>query len=430
MDLFDAKVQKLGNKDYLVVLNSIMSTLNKFIIYECNTCKRRTEIMIDGNRPDPIRCNITYKCRGKLQRVGESAAKKFLFTPPVIGLQDYISRGTVIEAAPSFDWQPAVQIASSGGVGMFTVAALKKVDNGNGTHDFVITDSQGNTFSVDTQANNVLVPEHVTLSVSLFPISPGLLDYKRFTYLLAGTVDVIQGADNSPESNTLRFSSTNSIRIFINGVELDAQYYDRSVDNQITFTPTIYDLNNVVDVLVYNDLSANIDQSDLIVLEFISLNWTQASNLAFRQACSWGDVQSVKIDGIENFLLYCIDTSVLKKDTSYGIKSFKISNMVETRDVNTSEIFWLLSNDPFSFQDKELNAFIQCSSLMTSTAYATFEQSLTSGSYELTVPRDLITDTINPIVPTNKIDTETLDEASNVSSFPEQISHKYILGPT
>ena len=151
-----------------------MSTLNKFIIYKCDTCQRQSEVLINGHRPDPVRCNITYKCRGKLQRVGESSAKKFLFTPPVAGLQDYIPRGTVATASPTFAVDPDISMATAGGSGMLTMALLKRNALPNSMHNFSVLDFAGDEFVIELDSDSVPLPS-LSVQLKLFKISPNLL---------------------------------------------------------------------------------------------------------------------------------------------------------------------------------------------------------------------------------------------------------------
>ena len=405
-----------------------MSTLNKFIIYKCDTCQRQSEVLINGHRPDPVRCNITYKCRGKLQRVGESSAKKFLFTPPVAGLQDYIPRGTVAVASPTLTVDPDISMATAGGSGMLTMALLKRNALPNSMHNFSVLDFSGNEFVIELDPDSVLLPSSLTVQLKLFKISPNLLQFKRYTYLSSGIVQLIQGADDSPEANNLRFGSSNKLRVFINGVELTASQYDRTVDDQITFTPAIVDTNNVVDIIVYNDLSATGD-SELINLEFKVLSQAVTKDYAFLSACCWGDSEAVNSTKGVKYLLHCIDLSLLTQDTSYGVSVLEISNGSETRIIKPSEALFLLGKSPFSVQDKELFAYLSGDALMDGTTLLSFSQNLTTGVYELTTKQSATTQLARPLTPTVMIKhTGVTTVVSKVAT--QNIQHSYILGPS
>lgn len=470
-----------------------MSTLNKYIIFQCDTCNRQTELQIPGNRVDPIRCIITNKCRGKLSRVGESAAKKFLFTPPVPGLQDYIQRGTVINPAPVIASVPNASLNTSGGAGMLSMAILRK--SASSPYEFSVLAKDGITnVIVDTEVDDSALAQNVKILLNIFPISPSVLQSTTFTYLETGEVQVISGPDNSPESNTLRFTADNNISVYTNGIELDPSAYVISVaDQSITFTPAIYEQNNVVNIIVYNNLTANVDQSTIIGLEFdvldptINLPPPYISDLAFLNVCAWGNYDAVKFSPTnERYLMHCTDLSALSKDISYGVDSMQVvigtpvpapsiipgtiytiyfpgntawtsigaaNNNVGTVftatsagtgtgtatvnvpiDVALSEASLLLAKDPYDFVDKELNAYLNGASFTTSFTF-TFSQDQQTGVYKLTAPDTSdpanFTSLLHPLIPTRPTPPTLLaaQSTTGASSVSSNVKHSYIIGP-
>jgi len=443
-----------------------MSTLNKFIIFQCDVCQRQEELLIDSKRVDPIRCNITLKCRGKLSRVGESSTKKFLFTPPVSGLQDYVPRGTVLSSAPIIESDSAISLNTSSG--MLTTASLRKV---------------GPVFQLEDINNNLItVNQGVTVNLNIFPISPSLLQSSNFIYLRSGTVQVIYGADDSPSSNTLRFDATNNLSVLVNGITLTPSIdYDRSVPNIITLTPAIYESNNVIEVIVYNDLTVNVKSDNIISLRFSILNDTSLlSNNA------WGNYEAVELStGITRYIMHCTDMSALLKDISYGVKGaqlvdeavitansliadnfyvivnsgdyypisdfttvgspdnltgtiFKASGPLldgstgtvsQVIDLNINEINLLTAKDPYSFQDKELNAYLS-GSVFSSSFTFTFTQDVLTGIYKLTAPQSTFTQLLYPLIPSIQSSSNLSTSNSGASTAATGIKHKYIIGPT
>lgn len=411
-----------------------MSTLTKFIIYQCDTCKRQTEILIDSQRPDPLRCNITNKCRGKLSRVGESSGKKFLFTPPVSGLQDYIQRGTVIPAATAPIVDPSISLSTGDGAGMLTIAILTRTTLGGGTHAFSALDTAGNPIFIDIELDSVLLAQGTKVFLNIFPISPNLLQSKTYTYLMSGTVQVIRGPDNSPNSSNLRFTLSNQVNVFINGVLLDPSAYALDeVNQQITMTPAIFESNNVVNIIVYNDLTSSIDNSKVISLEFDVLVPTVSADLTFLSNCSWGNYDAVNIPNLGvRYLLHCTDLSALVKDTNYGVKDVTISSPTLTTPatVRNDEFLMLLARSPFGFQDKELNAYLSGASFDSSFSLI-YHQDQTTGVYSLSVPQSQLSQMLTSMVPSVPIDSSlfTVSAAGAVTAV-SALTHKYIIGPT
>jgi len=460
-----------------------MSTLNKYIIFQCDTCKRQTELQISGQRVDPIRCIITYKCRGKLSRIGESSGKKFLFTPPVSGLQDYIQRGTVINPALVLPTDPSVSLNTSGGAGMLSMAILKRTADtpSIGSHQFSILDPTGSQIIVDTQVDAVALPQNVKILLNIFPISPSVLQSTLYTYLKTGEVNVISGADNSPDANTLRFDATNNISVYSNGIELSPSAYIVSIpDQSITFTPTIYEQNNVIEIIVYNDLAANVSQSSIIALEFDTLNpsvngvsFPFISDVAFLNECAWGDYYAANIPGVGiRYLMHCTNLSTLLKDISYGIDSITVitgspiaaTSMVDgtTYTISTlgttpwelygapigftigtvfvaintspgvsgngqvtttaplpvklSEANLLLAKDPYDFKDKELNAFLSGSEFTSTSFSFTFSQDQLTGIYKFTTLQSTLTQLLQPLIPSEKIPATLLATQSTAGA--------------
>ena len=402
-----------------------MSTLNKFVIYECDVCKRKTEVAINGQRPDPIRCNITYKCRGKLKRIGESSTKKFLFTPPIAGLQDYVQRGTSISTLSQLKTEKDISLFTGAGSGMLTIALPRRVEHPGSSHTFEVLDSSESVFVVDSDPDTVSLPD-ITANLILFKISPNLLQFRRYTYLVNGVIQVIRGPDDSPDANNLKFNATNSVRVFINGVELDPSQYDKSVNDLITFTPAIYESNNVVDVIVYNNLSSSTDLES-VKLEFKVLNQTVVNDLSMLEVCSWGDSRAVTIDGVTKYLLHCTDLSQLSPDYSYGVSAYELTSATETRVIRSSEIMFLLGNSPYTTKDKELLAFISGKDLVNSSNVLSYGQNQDTGVTELTVKESVITQLSRSLIPTDMVKIESVSSSEVVST---NVQHQYILGPT
>jgi hypothetical protein len=269
----------------------------------------------------------------------------------------------------------------------------------------------------------------------LFEISAELLTTTKYTYVVTGPVQVISGQDDSPESRSLRFTATNQISVYVNGVLIDPSGYDRSVNDQLTFTPAIYDSNNVVEVFVYKDLTSAITNANQVSLEFKALVPTITADLALRTLDAWGNYGGVSINGVERLTLFCTDLTLLDPNKSYGVAYFEAeSNTSEVRKIKTSEVFFLLAKEPFAFRDKELYAYLSGTSLVDDSAVLAYKESQASGQLFLTVDETAITQVFNPITPTKKLaafpEVITPESVSGTAlEGTENLNKKYIIGP-
>ena len=409
-----------------------MSTLSKFAIYQCDTCDRETEIQLDGNRPDPVRCNITLKCRGKLQKTGERSAKKFLFTPIVEGLEDYIPRGTVATRSVTPTTIRPISIFTGGGDGMIAAAAIRRRVVGSNASFYVITAS-GDEYHLESQADSVLIPQTVTLTMQVFEITPELLQATKFTYNFKNTAQLIQGPDDSIEGRNLRFDGANRIRVYANGVELTASQFDRSVHDQITLTPAVTGQNNIIEVLVSKDIDFLITATQLIPIYFKALIPTVLDDLALRELNCWGNFQTASIDGVERVLMYSANFGLLDPDKSYGVSRIDVqaSAMAEAVSLAPTEFKILLGREPFAVQDKELYAYLAGETLIVEDSILSYNRSTGTGVLELSIDESALTQIYNPILGSNKV-TEAINTASITETAQgiTPVRRKYILGPS
>lgn len=411
-----------------------MSTLQKFIVFKCDTCARETEITLDGRRPDPLRCNITAKCRGKLERQGERTAKRFLFTPTVVGLEDFVPRGTVATPATSIAVEKRIPIFTAGGEGMIAAAVIrKKVISGQAI--YYVFDENGAEFVLETLSLSQTLPVDCKVTLKLFELTPSLLNFKKYTYTFASNAQLIQGQDNTPEGHNLRFNTSNRVRVFANGIELSASEFDRTIDNQITLTPAITATNTVIEVIVYNDIDEVIDEDELIDLEFESLTPTIPAELALRALNCWGNYGAATINNTIRYTLFCSDLTVDPEKT-YGVaRIVATASNGDEAIVRPNEFFILLGREPFAVQDKELFAYVTGTSLVVDDAILIYKQSSASGALELAVEETNITQVFDSIVPHLKIEAAETNNVqgaaeTELSKGTELLNRRFILGPS
>lgn len=405
-----------------------MST-SKYIVYQCGVCKRETEIALDARRPDPVRCNITLNCRGKLQRVGERNTKGFLFTPIVPGLDDYVPRGTDLTVLPVPEVQQPVTIFT--GSGTITCALVERDPPIDNVSSFYVYGEDDSRVMIEARpgSNRTFINSYMVLYV--YEITPTMLKYRKYTYEAPNGIQLLRGLDDSPEGKNLRFQTDDTVKVFVNGVE--TLNFDRSVANQITLTPAVTVQNSIVEVYVYDELSTVVPDEDLIPLTFRPL---QASNadISIRQKNCWGDFYGVQIGGKTRLLMHCLDTGELDVNKSYGIVRAEMvpaDTSSSPIPIRYRDLFFLLGKEPFMFQDKELHAFVNAEKVMSSSTILNYRQSVASGDYELVIDSTLIDQVFHPIIPQIPVVGVTEQEATGQTvNGSEVLKRKYILGPS
>lgn len=407
-------------------------SINKYIIYECSICKRQTQILLDGKRPDPIRCNITQSCRGILSKIGDISNRKTFFTPIVPGLIDFTPRGFPILDLETTVEANSIIISTAANNSVLTLALLQKETIGNDTTFF--TFNQNNTrIDIETVINSN-EPVNSIIKLALFEVTTDILQFKKYTYVITGNVQLIRGPDDSIDNKNLRFTQNNEIKVFVNGIELNSSEFDSSINDQIIFTPEIIDTNNVVEVLVFNNITTNITESDLIFLEFKPLKPNVLDELIIRNTACWGDIFDVEINSIERTLLFCTNTSVLNPTKTYGVSRLEVtSNLTNlTNTIKNSEAFILLGQEPYNFKDKFLHVYLNGDNLILNQAILIYKRSEATGQLEISTKETNLTNIFNPIKITNKVINSKLissvnEETTNAST---EISTNYILGPS
>lgn len=410
-----------------------MSYALKYVVYQCDVCKRETELVLNGNRPDPIRCNITQKCRGKFNRVGERSAREFLFTPLVPGLPDFIPRGTTINPAPKLTVPNPITVFTAAGDGIVALAGIHRRLYTNGWSDWYVKEKDTGE-EIVLESNTFVEPQISEIRAVLFEISAELLTTSKYIYEVLGPVTIVGGRDSSPESKSLRFTSANNITVYVNGIQLADSQFDRTVNDQITFTPVIFDSNNLVEVFVYQDFSTAVNYSVHVPLTFKPLVSTNTTGALLREEDCWGNYFGTNIDSIPRYTLFCTDLGKLNLNKSYGVKQFEVTDENNiARIVDSSDVFILLGKEPFSFRDKELYAYLTGTSLVDQQSVMNYKQSQASGGLYLSVDSSAITQVYNPIGLVESIKTIQATVSTTIPGTPlagsENLDQKYILGP-
>lgn len=398
-----------------------------YIIYKCETCARETERQLDARRPDPIRCTITLNCRGKMAQIGKRAIKKFLFPSTSSSLIDYRPRkGAPTIAQARLEAKQISLTSASNGVGLTVAVVQHRVTDGNSVFFTYAADGTEIITEIRTNASRFPFPSSTCGSVVLYELRPELVKFKKYTYLIGTIVQSVRGADDSAERNNLRFLTTENVKVYVNGVELPPGEFDRSsMSDEIIFTPLLTSTNNLIEIIVFDDISVSITNANTVRLP---LEWIPISKNNRGSFC-WGDVGRLRLESIELSPLFCTDFSALIPGRSYGMVGIEIkSNTGDAKMIHASAAFILLGKQPFEFFDKDLYAYAKVSELINDRVFS-YKNSSTTGAPELTVDESNVFQSFTPISITNYLQvTETTR-----TSAPEGTSiltRKYTLGPT
>lgn len=407
----------------------------KYVVYECDTCGRQREAILDAHRPDPIRCNITLKCRGKFTRVGEAANKRFLLTPIVQGVTDFTPRGAMRARTISTATIADIPIITSVD-NMLTLACLERTTIGD--YDiFTVTKTNDTAFTVDVQPKLFRASHRGSISLELYEVTPEILSFKNYTFNVKGELSIVTGPDDSVEGKQLRFNSANQVRVFVNGLELSSGEFNRTIDDQVTFTPSIFNSLNIVEVLVYVSSTDLIANAPKVNLTFTPLAPSNATGLAARNTCCWGDYAAVNIEGAVRTFMFCSDLSALNVNSTYRLNKAYATQGISpyaTVEIKTDDLNLVLGSEPFSFKDKELGAYLPLKRFSEGVDLK-YQVNSQTGVKQLMVPETQITQTLNLLVPiTNYPETTFTDSTTGSltaieSEGAEILKRSFIRGP-
>lgn len=403
----------------------------RFTVYRCDVCSRQIELESEPARPDPQRCTITYKCTGHLIVIGGRNSRSELFPPVVFGLTDYIQRGTVIAQRAALQPTPQVNLLTADN--QLTLAGVFKRFDGV-DYFFSVVDKDGNVVDLELTTALDRIPSSATqLALQLFEVTPQFLNYSQFTYGRGANTQVVQGPDDSPSRLVLRFTSTDNVQVFVNGVQLESSQFDRTVDNVITFTPLLTDSSNVIQVFIYQDIDTLISSSTFYPVSFRALAEQVTADVGQRSVNAWGDVYSATLAGYERLLMFSQGFNSLAPGLRYGLAQVTAVGPLQPTpfEVRATDLNLLLATDPFAFEDKNLRALANLDSLATGDAQLQLTQDVASGKYSLACDETLLTSTFEPIS-VAPADAPTLTNAnrSETSQVATQVTNPFILGPS
>jgi|688.fasta_scaffold06347_31 hypothetical protein len=318
-----------------------MAANKKFVTYKCNTCNRTKDVEASSLHSFINLCSITLNCSGKLLPIATKSLRNVLASAPVDGVPDWISRFEISRN------QTSSTINSSEQNLYVTLASSSSL-----------------ALSLAVKRQNPSINNNPSsLSISFATQQSEVNTFDEFTYFISSTFNSVSGPDSTSSKKVLRFTSSDIVKVFLNGVELiegtlinDYRLnYNGQNGYQVVFN-TSYSISSVVKVIVYQN--QNIVLSNPITF---TRNTLLVSNL--ENQTSWTNVSTIEY-GNDTYDVYtCLDTLSLPANqilNLYPNGNHFSSNVIYT-DLNNFR--FLLAYPPFSVIDRIYSAFVDFNNL-------------------------------------------------------------------
>ncbi len=323
--------------------------MKKYLRYSCSVCKRFADRLVDNVRAMPDKCTITFKCEGRLFPV-QYRSDGGITSAPEVGIVDWRARGTSSTALS--DEQAQTFLDTSAGTTQQIVLAVQL---------------------------NSAPAAGSELKLKLNQRSDAPKNYKAYIYRMDTTFSTVSGVESGLEKKTLRYATTDTVEVFINGVkqELGAsgtgtyQIYDGVAPvppNTIVFDPTIA-LPGITQVDVIISAAATTSQSELT----FNRNVSDESRLP---TGSWENVDNVeRFDGTDwrKWYLFTLDLGDATELDLNTIMTADASATVNgTINVPATDMMLLLARKPYSTLDRYTNLVVPLTTLTFERDYLKF----------------------------------------------------------
>jgi len=308
----------------------------KIVTYKCTTCNRTKDYEASKLHSFIDLCSITLNCSGKLLPIATKSLRNVLASAPVDGVPDWISRfentnANQITSINSSEQNLYVTLASSSSLALSLAVKRQNPSINNNPSSFT-----------------------VSFATQQFEVST----FDEFTYFITSTFNSVSGPDTTSSKKVLRFTSSDIVKVFLNGVELSEgtlinEYrltYNGQNGYKVVFN-TSYSVSSTVKVIVYQN--QNIVLSNPITFTRNTLLVSSLDNQT-----SWSNVSTIEYQNDIFDVYTCLDTLSLPANqilNVYPNGNHFSSNIVSPE---LSSFRFLLSYPPFSVIDRIYSAFI------------------------------------------------------------------------
>lgn len=361
--------------------------MTTYIHYKCDTCHREIETELDPFRPDLNKCNITYRCEGKLSKTGETRLRSELVPLPQAGLDNWRKRGVeaiaeLVEAAPV--WVTALSSDN------YIAIAVKRV---------------GPPPAINHQL-------HIILNM----LSNSVRPFVEYTYTLAPLTKIVTGLDVN--SKNLRFNANDQVFVYVNGVE---QYSLDASDSN--YHPTLGSYNKDFPSYSIKFKNALVDTSVVKVVVYGVLTHVTYDLTAVKDMNTfsvWGNVKTTVINN-ETYDVYHANIVNLPINYYFSIHQTLDGSSVIAND----RIKLLMSIRPFTYLSRRYDKVLPFNDAIK------FNKTLIDEIIDIQVSSDLLED-IYPLIHFERYSgfTDDITEITGYAGTQYSLSSTNINGPS
>lgn len=297
-----------------------MASTKRFITYKCNTCKRTKDFLADDLHSFINLCTITQHCPGKLAPIATKNIRSILASNPIAGVLDWLPK----EAPP-------------------------EVSNKIIPKTFLLDNSFSQVMCIAVKNSGQTLPTDFNLTFTVQKTN--VQEFTEYVYNLGANQDTIIGADISSQAKVLKFTNTDNVSVYINGVQTEdiSVKYSDSVGYAIVLNTTRNVISNIR-VVVY----PRIDISETATINFVKNN-----ALILSKTTAWSNINSIILNG-HKYILYSSVLNMLPANKELNLYPGNALN-----DLVLSDMYFLLSNNPFTSIDRILTFVVPLNVLTT-----------------------------------------------------------------
>lgn len=251
--------------------------------------------------------------------------------------------------------------------------------------------------------------DQFSLAMEIVPSEPS--QFREYIFTRGPGEAVLTGSDDSPLPQVLQFSARDVVRVQLNGLDLEPETFDRSVDSRILFSKPFHEPTNVVRILVFLPT-----ENERLFLNFNRV----ASDCSTRSSWSNVAISELYLDNSAPALFSMFICECLGEVPS-GTQLLISKDQLTGNDHATRPDHWFffLSFEPHTGFDRDLGHLVDIDSLIEEQPRLTLETN-EQGGRQLTVAEEYRTSVFPLIVPANKCleDQDTGQTAIHDNSKP------------
>jgi hypothetical protein len=238
------------------------------------------------------------------------------------------------------------------------------------------------------------VPAEDTFALAIELVAPESKSFVEYNYVVGAGVNYVSGPDNSAKQSVLRFVESNEVVVYINGVRLGANGYDRSINNRISLKAALTEDYNTVKVVVFTTPAA---QRKLLTFTKVAAN--PGNDSAWHNAAVV-DRYTGASEPYPHTMFYCSDFTSIRQNTTFTIARDQYRD--NPHPVKPDAWHVLLSNEPHTHFDRDVNHSANMAVLIEQQARVLYEID-PKGQMALTVDREFVT----PVFPPMRVSVRT-----------------------